>query len=63
MIANHAGRRHISLFEASLMPDCRAALKPRAAESLRLFSDLIIETGDRGERSNPIEAIDDFAPA
>ena len=60
IIADHAGRRRISLFDASLMPDCRAALKPRAAESLRRFSDLIIETGDRGERSNPIEAIDDL---
>jgi ATP-dependent DNA helicase Rep len=60
IIADHAGRRHISLFEASQLVDCRAALKPRAAESLRCFSDLIIETGDRGERSNPIVAIDDL---
>jgi len=60
IIAGHAGRRHISLFEASKLPDCHAALKPRTVESLRNFNRLIIETGDRGERANPIEAIDDL---
>ena len=60
IIADHAGRRHISLLEASMLPDCQAALKPRTVESLRNFNRLIIETGDRGERANPIEAIDDL---
>ncbi len=60
IIAQHAGRKHISMFEASLLPDCRAALRPRSAESLRLFNNMIIGTGDRGERSDPIEAVADL---
>jgi len=60
IIAQHAGRKHISMFEASLTPDCRAELRPRSAESLRQFNNLIIDTGDRGERSNPIEAVADL---
>jgi ATP-dependent DNA helicase Rep len=57
LIAQHAGRNHVSLFEAALRPDCRAALKPRSADSLVRFCDLIIATGDRGERADPIEAV------
>jgi ATP-dependent DNA helicase Rep len=60
IIAQHAGRKHISMFEASLAPDCRAALKPRSAESLRQFNNLIIGTGDRGERADPVEAVADL---
>ena len=60
IIAQHAGRKHISMFEASLTPDCRAALRPRSAESLRQFNNLIIGTGDRGERANPVEAVADL---
>ncbi len=60
IIAQHAGRKHISMFEASLTPDCRAALKPRSAESLRQFNNLIIGTGDRGERADPVEAVADL---
>jgi ATP-dependent DNA helicase Rep len=48
------------MFEASLAPDCRAALKPRSAESLRQFNNLIIGTGDRGERADPVEAVADL---
>ena len=43
-----------------MLPDCQAALKPRTVESLRNFNRLIIETGEQGERANPIEAIDDL---
>ena len=60
IIAQHAGRKRISMFEASLTPDCRAALKPRSAESLRQFNNLIIGTGDQGERSDPVEAVADL---
>jgi ATP-dependent DNA helicase Rep len=60
IIAQHAGRRHISMFEASLTPDCRAELRPRSAESLRQFNNLIIGTGDRGERGDPVEAVADL---
>jgi len=60
IIAQYAGRKHISMFEASLAPDCRAALKPRSAESLRQFNNLIIGTGDRGERADPVEAVADL---
>jgi ATP-dependent DNA helicase Rep len=60
VIADFAGKRHVSLFEASLLPDCRAALRPKTVESLRAFSAMIIATGDRGERANPIEAINDL---
>jgi len=35
-------------------------LKPRSAESLRQFCEMIIKTGDRGERSDPIEAVQDL---
>jgi len=56
-IALQAGRHHVSLFEAALRSDCRAALKPRSAASLALFCDLLIATGDRGERADPIEAV------
>jgi len=60
IIAQHAGLRHISLFEAAQLPACQEALKPRSAESLRHFCKLIIETGDRGERSDPVEAARDL---
>ena len=60
MIADYAGKKHVSLFEASLLPQCRAALRPKTLESLRTFSNLIISTGDRGERANPIAAIADL---
>jgi ATP-dependent DNA helicase Rep len=60
VIADFAGKRHVSLFEASLLPDCRSALRPKTVESLRAFSAMIIATGDRGERANPIEAINDL---
>jgi ATP-dependent DNA helicase Rep len=56
IIAQLAGRRHISLFAAAQLPACREALKPRSADSLRAFCKLIIATGDRGERSDPVEA-------
>ena len=56
IIAQLAGRNHISLFEAALLPACLSALKPRTAQSLRQFCKLIVETGDRGERSDPVEA-------
>jgi len=62
-IAQYAGRHHLSLFEAALQPDCRAALKPRSAESLAQFCDLVVATGDRGERSDPIEAVGDLFEA
>jgi ATP-dependent DNA helicase Rep len=60
IIAGHAGRKHISLFAAAQLPEVLSALKPRSAESLRQFCKLIIETGDRGERSDPVEAIRDL---
>jgi ATP-dependent DNA helicase Rep len=60
IVAQLAGQKHVSLFEASLMPDCRAALKPRSAESLRQFNNMIIEAGDRGERADPVEAVADL---
>jgi len=61
VIAQFAGQRRCSLFEAALLPDCRAALKPRSSESLRLFCNLIIGTGDQGERSDPVGAVRDLA--
>jgi len=60
IVAQHAGRNHVSLFEASLTPDCRAAMRPRSAESLRQFNTMIIETSDRGERADPVEAVSDL---
>ncbi len=60
IIAQQAGMKHISLFEAAQLPACREALKPRSAESLRKFCDLIIATGDRGERSDPVAAARDL---
>jgi ATP-dependent DNA helicase Rep len=60
VLAQFAGRHHLSLFEAALRPECRAALKPRSAESLTRFCDLIVGTGDRGERADPIEAVSDL---
>jgi ATP-dependent DNA helicase Rep len=60
VIAQAAGARHCSLFEAAQSPECRAALQPRSAESLRKFCDLVIETGDRGERSDPVHAVRDL---
>ena len=57
IIAQLAGAKHLSLFAASQLPECRAALKPRSAESLRLFNNLIIDTGDRGNRADPIQAV------
>jgi ATP-dependent DNA helicase Rep len=62
-IARHAGQHHQSLFEAALDPACRAALKPRSACSLDEFCNLLIATGDRGERSDPIEAVEDLVDA
>jgi len=60
VIAQYAGCHHLSLFEAALQPDCRAALKPRSADSLDGFCRLIVATGDRGERADPIEAVRDL---
>jgi ATP-dependent DNA helicase Rep len=60
VIAQVAGRRHISLFEAAQSEECLSALKPRSAESLRQFCRLVVETGDRGERADPIEAVRDL---
>ncbi len=62
-IAQFAGSRHCSLFEAAISEDCRALLPPRSAQSLARFCDLLIETGDRGERSDPIEAVRDLVEA
>jgi ATP-dependent DNA helicase Rep len=60
VIAQYAGRHHLSLFEAALQPECRAALKPRSAAGLDRFCNLIVGTGDRGERADPIEAVRDL---
>jgi ATP-dependent DNA helicase Rep len=63
IIAQFAGRRHLSLFEASLLPDCRAALPPKSAESLRRLCNRLIDTADRGERGDPVSAITDLFDA
>jgi ATP-dependent DNA helicase Rep len=60
IIAQVAGAKHLSLLEASLSAECRAALRPSSAESLRLFSNLMVDTGDRGDRVNPMGAITDL---
>jgi len=60
IIAQQAGRNHISLLEAAQLPACLSALKPRTVQSLRQFCRLIVETGDRGERSDPVEAARDL---
>jgi ATP-dependent DNA helicase Rep len=62
-IARHAGQHHLSLFEAAVAPECRAALPARSADSLARFCDLLIATGDRGERSDPVEAVQDLVDA
>jgi ATP-dependent DNA helicase Rep len=60
IIARHAGMKHISLFEAAQSTDCLSLLKPRSAESLSRFCRQIIETGDRGERADPVAAVQDL---
>ena len=60
IIAQMAGQRRLSLFTVSQLPDCRSALTPKSAESLRRFTNLIIEAGDRGERADPINAVQDL---
>ena len=60
VIARIAGHKRTSLFAAAQSPDCLAALKPRSIESLRQFCRWIIETGDRGERADPIAAVRDL---
>jgi ATP-dependent DNA helicase Rep len=60
VIAQQAGMRHISLFEAAQLTDCLSLLKPRSAESLHRFCKWIIETGDRGERADPVAAVQDL---
>ncbi|MEE4216103.1 MAG: UvrD-helicase domain-containing protein [Xanthomonadales bacterium] len=62
-IAQFAGSRHCSLFEAAVSKDCRALLPARSARSLARFCDLLTETGDRGERSDPIAAVRDLVDA
>ena len=59
-MAQYAGTHHLSLFEAALSDGCRSLLKPRSAQSLKQFCDLLIATGDAGERSDPIEAVRDL---
>ena len=59
-IAHYAGTHRVHLFEAAVSSACRSMLKPRSADSLRRFCDLIIEAGDRGERADPIEAVRDL---
>ena len=56
-IAQFAGSHHCSLFAAALAPECRALLMPRSAQSLEGFCKRLIETGDRGERGDPIQAV------
>ncbi len=63
VIAQHAGRHHTSLFQAALQPECRAAVPGRSAASLAQFCDLLIATSDRGERSDPVEAVRDLYEA
>ena len=60
VIAQVAGRRHSSLFEAALTAECRGALTARSAASLQEFCDLLVATGDAGERADPIEAARDL---
>ena len=59
-IARHAGQHRVSLFEAAVAAACRSALKPRSADSLARFCDLLISTGDRGARGDPIAAVRDL---
>ena len=59
-IAQYAGAHHVSLFEAATQGACRAALPARSAQSLARFCDLVIATGDRGQRADPIEAVRDL---
>ena len=59
-IAQYAGAHHLSLFEAATQGACRAALPGRSAQSLARFCDLVIATGDRGQRADPIEAVQDL---
>ena len=56
-IAQYAGQHRCSLFEAAVAPACRALLPARSAQSLARFCDLLIATGDTGERSDPVEAV------
>jgi ATP-dependent DNA helicase Rep len=58
IIAQHAGDRRSSLFHAAMQPACRSELKPRTVESLGRFCRLLVETGDRGERGEPIAAVE-----
>ena len=62
-IAQHAGRQRVSLFEAAVTAACRSALKPRSADSLARFCDLLIATGDCGARGDPIAAVNDLVHA
>ena len=59
-IAEYAGGRRVSLFEAATRSDCRSALPARSAESLESFCRLIVEAGDRGERADPVQAVRDL---
>jgi ATP-dependent DNA helicase Rep len=58
-----AGSHHCSLFEASLKADCLSALKPGSRRSLEHFTRVIIETGDRGDRGEPLSAIGEMLDA
>jgi ATP-dependent DNA helicase Rep len=60
VIAQVAGRRRLSLFEAASTAECRAELTTRSAASLQAFCDLIVATGDAGERSDAIAAARDL---
>jgi len=62
-VAQFAGAHHVSLFEAAADPHCRSALPPKSAQSLARFCDRLVATGDRGERSDPIEAVRDLVHA
>lgn len=62
-IAAFAGAHRTSLFEASVRPECRSTLTPQSARSLAQFCDLLIATGDRGQRSDPVEAVRDLVDA
>ena len=59
-IAQHAGAHRTSLFEAALNPALRAGLRQKSAASLARFCDLVVEVGDRGERADPLEAVNDL---
>ena len=62
-LGNHAGQRHISLFEAAFEAGFQTQLPPRQLEPLLAFRDFINRLGDRAEKEPAGQLLEELLAA